>query len=245
MSNSNDLLAALLKGAASGAGSAVNSAAWRKKSGCLSFKRILTFIAIVLLILLVLKWLGYCDAQDASTGIDSYAGNAEQGETVSEEPSGGLLDGLFGTPSTETTESPYATKPVATVPPEVSPASTAQPYASPALSVTEAGEYTDRDSVALYIHTYGKLPGNFITKSQAEDLGWVNSLGNLNEVAPGKSIGGSRFGNYEGLLPDGHTYYECDINYNGGFRGGERIVYSTDGLIFYTGDHYDSFTQLY
>jgi len=99
----------------------------------------------------------------------------------------------------------------------------------------------------LYIKTYGCLPPNFITKDDAEDLGWVSSKGNLHDVAPGKSIGGDRFGNREGLLPkaSGRQYYECDINYSGGHRGAERIVYSNDGLIFYTSDHYESFTQLY
>ena len=115
------------------------------------------------------------------------------------------------------------------------------------LTVTEDGKYLSKDDVAAYIHAFGKLPENFITKSEAEDLGWVSSEGNLWDVADGYAIGGDRFGNYEGLLPeaDGRQYYECDVNYNGGYRGGERIVFSNDGLIFYTSDHYESFTQLY
>lgn len=114
-------------------------------------------------------------------------------------------------------------------------------------SISRDGSYITRDEVALYIKTYGCLPRNFITKDDAEDLGWVSSKGNLHDVAPGKSIGGDRFGNREGLLPkaSGRQYYECDINYSGGYRGAERIVYSNDGLIFYTADHYESFTQLY
>ena len=59
-------------------------------------------------------------------------------------------------------------------------------------------------------------------------------------------IGGDRFGNYEGLLPDGHSYTECDVNtLEASSRGAERIVFSSDGLIYYTGDHYASFTLLY
>lgn len=114
-------------------------------------------------------------------------------------------------------------------------------------AVTEDGVYTTKQEVAFYLHTYGHLPDNFITKRDAEDLGFVSKEGNLWEVAPGKSIGGSRFGNYEGLLPDkkGRKWYECDINYEGGYRGAERIVYSNDGLIYYTGDHYKTFEQLY
>ena len=107
------------------------------------------------------------------------------------------------------------------------------------------GSYTSRDDVALYIHQYGKLPGNFITKAEAQKLGW--SGGSLEKYAPGKSIGGDRFGNYEGKLPEksGRTWHECDVNYQGGYRGSDRLLYSTDGLIYYTEDHYNTFTQLY
>ena len=111
----------------------------------------------------------------------------------------------------------------------------------------EHGSYTSRDEVALYLHTYGHLPDNYITKEEARALGWDAQAGNLQEVAPGKSIGGDRFGNREGLLPAerGRQYYECDIDYAGGTRNAKRIVYSNDGLIFYTDDHYASYTQLY
>ena len=108
------------------------------------------------------------------------------------------------------------------------------------------GSYTAKEDVALYIHLYGKLPSNFITKEEARDLGWEG--GGLDKYAPGKCIGGDRFGNYEGLLPaaDGRTWKECDIDTLGkDSRGSKRIVYSNDGLIFYTDDHYESFVQLY
>ena len=115
------------------------------------------------------------------------------------------------------------------------------------LAVSEDGEYTQKDEVALYLHEYGHLPGNYITKKDAQDLGWDNKKGNLDEVAPGKSIGGSHFGNYEGMLPEkkGRKYYECDLEYEGGYRGAKRLIYSNDGLIFYTEDHYQTFEQLY
>ena len=114
-------------------------------------------------------------------------------------------------------------------------------------NIDENSAYTSSDEVAAYLNAYGRLPENFITKDEAKALGWDSTLGNLNEVAPGKSIGGDRFGNYEGLLPEkeGRIYYECDINYNGGFRGRERLVWSNDGLIYYSVDHYESFTLLY
>lgn len=108
------------------------------------------------------------------------------------------------------------------------------------------GSYTTKEDVALYIHTYGKLPSNFITKNEARDLGWEG--GSLEPFAPGKCIGGDRFGNYEGLLPkaDGRTYTECDIDTLGEkSRGAKRIVFSNDGLIYYTEDHYETFELLY
>lgn len=115
------------------------------------------------------------------------------------------------------------------------------------LAVDQGGHYTSREEVGLYLHLFGELPGNFITKKEAADRGWAASQGNLWEVADGMSIGGDRFGNREGRLPNkaGRQYYECDINYQGGHRGAERIVYSDDGLVYYTPDHYDSFEMLY
>ena len=98
----------------------------------------------------------------------------------------------------------------------------------------------------MYIHTYGHLPGNFITKKEAKKLGW--SSGSLEKYAPGKAIGGDRFGNYEGLLPEApdRVYTECDIDTLGAKkRGAKRIVFSNDGLIYYTEDHYEHFTLLY
>lgn len=113
--------------------------------------------------------------------------------------------------------------------------------------IFEDGVYTGKDEVALYLNKYGRLPDNYITKRQAKELGWDSAKQNLWDVAPGKSIGGDYFGNYEGLLPeeDGRDYFECDIDYEGGRRNAKRIVYSDDGLIFYTEDHYESFEQLY
>ena len=115
------------------------------------------------------------------------------------------------------------------------------------IKVKEQGQYTDKERVALYIHTYGHLPDNYITKAEAQKLGWDNTLGNLKKVAPGKSIGGDRFGNYEGQLPKANKrkYFECDIDYKSGKRNAKRIVFSNDGLIFYTDDHYKTFQQLY
>lgn len=129
-------------------------------------------------------------------------------------------------------------------------APTAQPTAQPTPAPTECpvsedGQYNTKDEVALYIHLYGHLPSNYITKKEAQELGWPG--GSLEPYAPGCSIGGDHFGNYEGLLPkkSGRSYTECDIGTKGkSSRGAKRIIFSNDGLIFYTDDHYESFTEI-
>lgn len=110
----------------------------------------------------------------------------------------------------------------------------------------EDGSYTTKEDVSQYLILYGHLPDNFVTKAEAQKAGW--SGGSLEKVLPGMCIGGDRFGNREGLLPKakGRSYTECDINTLGkNSRGAERLVFSNDGLIYYTSDHYDSFTLLY
>lgn len=113
-------------------------------------------------------------------------------------------------------------------------------------AVVEGQSYTGKEEVAAYLKQFQQLPPNYITKREAMELGWDSSKGNLWEVTDHQSIGGDAFGNREGLLPkaEGRRYFECDINYLGGNRGAERLVYSNDGLIFYTSDHYRSFTRI-
>ena len=130
-----------------------------------------------------------------------------------------------------------------------SPAPTTAPTAAPeaeTVTVTEDGEYTDREHVAAYLRAYHKLPSNYITKNDANKLGWNGYRDGLWKVAPGKSIGGTRFGNYEGRLPDaeGRRWYECDIDFDGRKSNAKRIVYSNDGLIYYTEDHYNTFIDI-
>lgn len=121
------------------------------------------------------------------------------------------------------------------------------PETEPELLISEDGEFTSKEEVAAYIYLYGHLPSNYITKKEAQNLGWVNKDGNLWKVAPGKSIGGDYFGNYEGLLPEakGRKYTECDIDFEGKYRNAKRIIFSNDGLIYYTEDHYETFELLY
>lgn len=94
-----------------------------------------------------------------------------------------------------------------------------------------------------YITTHGKLPNYYITKEEATAKGWKAWLGNLDKVAPGKMIGGDIFSNREEKLPNApnRVWYECDIDYNGGYRNNFRLIYSNDGLIFKTDSHYTRF----
>ena len=113
-------------------------------------------------------------------------------------------------------------------------------------AVEEDGWYDSMEEVAIYLTFFEELPGNYLTKKEAQALGWESRKGNLWDVADGCSIGGDRFGNYEGLLPEakGRKWTECDIDFDGSYRGAERIVFSNDGLIYYTGDHYESFEEI-
>lgn len=113
------------------------------------------------------------------------------------------------------------------------------------LGVEKDKAYSSKDEVALYIHTFNELPPNYLTKGEAIALGWDAEKGNLWDVSDKMSIGGDRFYNREGVLPENKKYFECDIDYQGGYRGAKRLVYSVDGWIYYTSDHYDSFELLY
>ena len=101
--------------------------------------------------------------------------------------------------------------------------------------------------LADYFFEHGELPENFIRKQEAERLGWDNRYNYVSDVAPGKSIGGDYFGNYERLLPvvKGRKYYEADCFYNGGKRNAFRIIFSNDGHVWYTEDHYNTFIELF
>ena len=108
-------------------------------------------------------------------------------------------------------------------------------------------DYSTPEEVALYLYVFCELPPNYLTKSEARSLGWVSSEGNLWDVTDEMSIGGDVFGNREGLLPDepGRTWYECDANYRGKKRGAQRVLFSSDGLYYYTDDHYQTFTEMF
>ncbi len=110
--------------------------------------------------------------------------------------------------------------------------------------ISEDIETDQKDEVALYIHLYDHLPSNYMTKKEARKHGWEG--GALSKVIEGMSIGGDYYGNYEGTLPEDNTYHECDIDTNGKkSRGAKRIIYSEDGDVWYTEDHYESFELLY
>lgn len=153
----------------------------------------------------------------------------------------GVDQGYGGYPvSTQTASSPE---------PGTSGPGTAEtvPMATSVPLLDKDGIYTSKEDVALYVWQYGCLPQNFITKKEAKALGWPD--GGLEDYAPGKCIGGDRFGNYEGALPElnGLSYFECDIDTLGaGSRGAKRLVYREDcQIIYYTEDHYETFEVVY
>ncbi len=123
---------------------------------------------------------------------------------------------------------------------EVSPAAQADDR------LPEYGEYYyDVENVVLYLTAYDELPPNYITKNQARKLGWEG--GSVERYQQGAAIGGDTFGNREELLPEspGRHYTECDIDTDGyGSRGARRLIFSDDGLFFYTSDHYESFREV-
>lgn len=190
-------------------------------------------ILALLLVLAVAAWSLW--GQDAAPAPDGYELPAQSGtvENLPEVAQSQLTGGVATYESNLTG-----------VPPDA-PEQSEMEETLPALP-DEDGSYTTKEDVALYLHTYGHLPYNFMTKAEARELGWEG--GSLEPYAKGMCIGGDRFGNYEGLLPekDGRSYTECDIDTLGqDSRGARRIVFSNDGLIYYTDDHYESFELLY
>ncbi|MBR6239716.1 MAG: ribonuclease [Clostridia bacterium] len=204
----------------------------------MSFKRLLAFV--ICLILTASFFSGCALLENADDIIEIIGSVSEDRESGSDEGTVSLPDDV------ETEESRPAETPAQAEEPDDDEEAVSSEDERTALKVTEDGEYSSKEEVALYIHLYGHLPSNYITKKEAEKLGWTG--GPLEPYAHGKSIGGSYFGNYEGILPEkkGRSYRECDIDTVGkNGRGSKRIVYSNDGLVYYTEDHYSTFELLY
>ena len=169
-----------------------------------------------------------------------------QPKEVPEKPGASIETESGSEERTEESEESISTEETEAVEDLKSPGEQSEPKISKEEVLPEEGAYSSRDDVALYLKLYGRLPNNFITKNEARKLGWEG--GSLEPFAEGKCIGGDWFGNYEELLPEkkGRDYHECDIDTLGkDSRGAKRLVYSNDGLIYYTEDHYQSFTLLY
>lgn len=235
-------------------------------------KRLIPFLLIAAILLSLLGGCGVVNSQDM---LDLAEGMLEEALTQTAEPDSLVLEtgapaaAPTPTPAPKPTSAPTPSaspdptpeptpkptpqptpaptpKPTPQPTPEPTPKPTPQPTPEPTPTLAEDGSYTSKEDVALYIHLYGHLPENFITKKEARSLGWEG--GSLEPYAPGKCIGGDYFGNYEGLLPEkkGRKYTECDIDTLGArSRGAKRIIFSNDGLIYYTDDHYESFELLY
>ena len=188
------------------------------------------FLTVICLILTVFL-LSACGAHEIDPSEDRQGSTDTTSQTVEAEAS-------------ETAETSEDAEPAQ--PTENTTTTTTQPTEEPHDNLPTYGEYYyDLTNVVLYIEVYGELPPNYITKSKARELGWEG--GSVENYKPGAAIGGDRFGNYEGLLPEapGRSYTECDIDTNGyGSRGSRRLVFSNDGLYFYTSDHYESFSEV-
>ena len=191
------------------------------------------FLALLLALLTLLCALTACSADDVNQFPDDYGDE--------------IIDGILDGGEDEPTAPPATEAPAETDAPE----QTEEPAAAPTEEPEDEdlpvyGEYYyDVVNVVLYLDTYGELPPNYITKDEARDLGW--SGGSVENYQEGAAIGGDRFGNREGLLPTakGRTYTECDIDTDGyGSRGARRLIFSSDGLYFYTEDHYESFKEV-
>ncbi|MGO2305669.1 MAG: ribonuclease domain-containing protein [Providencia sp.] len=110
----------------------------------------------------------------------------------------------------------------------------------------EIDALTQQRNVVSYVQKHQKLPDFYVTKKDARLAGWDAKKGNLCEGLPGKAIGGDKFLNREKRLPisPNRQWFEADINYRCGHRGADRLMYSSDGMIFVTLDHYKSFQQV-
>lgn len=112
-----------------------------------------------------------------------------------------------------------------------------------ASDINSIEELTNEKKVISYVKSNHKLPDYYITKSEAKNQGWIASKGNLCDILPGKAIGGDKFSNREKQLPKGEQYYEADVNYNCGNRGADRIIFTKNGDVWLTKDHYKSFIR--
>jgi len=212
-------------------------------------------ILSILLVLAMLLGFAGCMPSEAPQVTTGQTHTTAQTETTAPEETEPVIPESEPEPTQAPTEAtaPKPTQPKPTKPEDTRPRPTEEQETHPQETEPEETQpketqpapqksYTGKEEVAAYIAKHGRLPDNFITKKQAEALGWKS--GSLEKYAPGKCIGGDRFYNREGLLPAGKTYYECDIDTLGkSKRGSKRIVFSSDGEIYYTSDHYASFQR--
>jgi len=102
---------------------------------------------------------------------------------------------------------------------------------------------TNESTVINFVKSHHELPDYYITKSEAKKQGWIPSKGNLCDVLPGNAIGGDNFSNREKTLPKNGKYYEADVNYNCGNRNADRIVFTKNGDVWLTKNHYKTFEK--
>ncbi len=117
-----------------------------------------------------------------------------------------------------------------------------------ALKAKLAGTATTKhqDGADWWLKQAGLLPDYYVTLKEVKLSGYRLYLGNLADVLPGKMITKGIYKNRNGHLPSapGRIWYEADINYDGGYRGNDRILFSNDGLVFVTYNHYLTFEEI-
>ncbi len=111
-----------------------------------------------------------------------------------------------------------------------------------------AGEATDKgtDGADWHLKYTGKLPEYYISRMDAKKLRRNPKNNYLDDSASGYMLYGGQYFNRNGHLPEkqGRIWYEADIDYMSGKRNSKRILFSNDGLMFITYDHYQTFVEI-
>ena len=101
------------------------------------------------------------------------------------------------------------------------------------------------DGADWWIANIGELPKYYASYEYALSKGWRPRKWPSNFI-PNQMITRGQYFNDDGHLPSapGRVWFEADINYKLGKRNSQRVLWSNDGLIFVTYDHYETFYEI-